>query len=66
MSNYLRLVDEGLAPVLHVHDEYVCEVPIEGAKEHLRRIEELVTLSPRWAEGLPVGVEGKLSPCYFK
>lgn len=66
MDGYLRLIDAGLPPVLHVHDEYVCEVPEDSSKKDLQEIERIVTLSSSWADGLPVGVEGQLRNEYFK
>jgi DNA polymerase len=56
----------GLSPVLHVHDEIVCEVPAGEAKA---RMEELVTIMsepPAWADGFPISVEGFSCPRYSK
>lgn len=54
----------GLCPVLHVHDEIVCDVPRgEEGYHELRRI--MLTL-PEWAEGFPVGASGHWGRRYRK
>lgn len=60
----VRAEAAGLAPVLHVHDEIVCEVP-RGAEglDVLRRI--MLTL-PDWAEGFPIGAAGHSGRRYRK
>lgn len=53
----------GLRPVMHVHDEIVCE-PKLG-----RSIDEMHTIfrtAPPWAKGLPLGSGGFVSPFYKK
>ena len=48
----VRLENANFRPVLHIHDEVICEVP-EGSgntEDFLR----LLTVLPDWAEGLPV------------
>jgi hypothetical protein len=51
----LRLAAAGFKPVLHVHDEAVCEErkDTDRAEEFLR----LMTAAPDWAEGLPIGAK---------
>jgi DNA polymerase len=51
----MRLEAAGYPVVLHVHDEAVCEAPIEfGDLEEFKRI---VTIVPAWAEGLPIAAK---------
>lgn len=50
----VRSYNAGLKPLLHVHDELVCEAPEERFDEML----EILTLPPSWADGLPVKAEG--------
>jgi DNA polymerase bacteriophage-type len=50
----VRCEQEGLKPVLHVHDEIVCEA--EPSK--LRRFMEIMSDPPAWAKGFPVLAEG--------
>lgn len=54
-----RVEAHGFDPVLQIHDELVCEVPVTGDPQ--ARVEELCALlsdKPSWAEGLPVEAEG--------
>lgn len=53
----------GLHPVLHVHDEVVCEV---GADFDIKELTNIFGLSPRWAQGLPLSGEGYLTQYYKK
>ena len=56
----------GLPIVLHVHDEIVVEVPIEGAESALERMLEIMSAPPSWAAGFPIQVEGFCTPRYVK
>jgi DNA polymerase len=58
--------DEGYKPVLHVHDEIVCEVEDSKVDEALERIVEIMSTCPEWAEGFPVACEGFISPRFVK
>jgi len=57
---------EGLPVVLHVHDELVCEVPGDRAGAALRRMGEIMSVSPAWAPDFPVRVEGYTGYHYTK
>ncbi len=56
----------GLCPVLHVHDEIICEVEAAQAEDGLGLLELIMTTPPDWAEGFPIGVEGFIAPRYRK
>ena len=56
----------GLNPVLHVHDELICETPASTAEADLRRLAALMSTPPPWANGFPVKVEGFTTPRYGK
>jgi DNA polymerase len=63
-ASLIRLEKAGYNPVLHVHDEVVCEVPHKwGSVEEMQAIMAEV---PAWAEGLPIAVEGYRSKRYKK
>jgi DNA polymerase bacteriophage-type len=53
----LRAEDGGVyKPILTVHDEILCEV--KHPKGSVEDFEELMTLSPLWADGFPIKAEG--------
>ena len=52
----LRLEDAGYRPLLTVHDEIICEPP-EGHGS-MEEFLQLMTVNPRWAEGLPIAADG--------
>ena len=55
----LRVEAAGLRPVFHVHDELICERPIQGDPEaQLEQIRKLMTINPAWAPDLPLNAEG--------
>lgn len=56
--------EEGLCPVLHVHDELVNEVP-RGA-EGYEVTHQIMTRLPEWAPGFPVGAAGHWGRRYRK
>lgn len=58
--------DEGFRPVLHVHDELVCEVEDEKVDAALERIVEIMSEVPLWAEGFPIACEGFINPRFAK
>ena len=52
----IRCEAAGYRPVLHVHDEIVAEVPKGfGSVEEM---EQLMSIVPPWAEGMPIRAEG--------
>lgn len=56
----------GLRPVMHVHDEIICEVPEDFAKEGLDKLVGLMAVTPTWAAGLPLRADGYVTPYYKK
>ena len=58
--------NQGLNPLLHVHDELICERPTEVAEDDLRRLAVVMSTPPAWAIGFPVKVEGFTTPRYGK
>lgn len=49
-----------MPPVLHVHDEIVCETP------ELEKMCETMSCRPKWAHGFPIAVEGFTNKRYSK
>lgn len=65
-ESILKLESAGLPVIFHAHDEVVLALPIAGAEAALKEAEQIMSKPPEWAEGLPLGVEGFLSPHYTK
>jgi DNA polymerase len=66
MATALVLLESmGLNPVLHVHDEIVCEVP-QGREQLLDTMLRIMSDPPGWADGFPIKVEGWTAPIYTK
>jgi DNA polymerase len=64
MHGCLLLTASGHQVRLIVHDEVVCEVPVEEADIHA--VEALMTTTPSWAPGLPLQAKGIVSERYRK
>lgn len=62
----VKCEDAGLDPVLDVHDEVVCEVPVSAAAEGEAMLDEIMHDLPDWAEGFPVGAAGFVGRRYRK
>lgn len=62
----IELERMGHRPVVHVHDEIVCEVPKKKAEKMLREQVRVMSTAPDWAEGFPVACEGFVSPRFVK
>lgn len=62
----VQLENEGFNPVLHVHDEIVCEVLEFDSIKALHRMVEIMSTVPRWADGFPLACEGFLSKRFVK
>ena len=59
----LRLEDAGIRVVLHAHDEVLCEVEDDVTE---RDIEAMMTVTPKWIDGLPLAAEAKERDAYAK
>jgi DNA polymerase bacteriophage-type len=53
---------EGLDPILHVHDEAVMQAP----PSKFNRFMEIMSSGPAWAKGFPILVEGYSGPIWTK
>jgi DNA polymerase len=65
-ESLMKCEEAGLRPVLHVHDEIVCEVPIGQAESALAQLLTIMSTPPLWARAFPVGVEGYWNERYAK
>lgn len=62
----LKIDRENFDIVMHVHDEAVCEVPENEAPQTLAKMCALMGEAIPWAEGLPLGADGYITPFYKK
>ena len=60
-----RVTDAGYNIVMHVHDEMIVDVPEED-KEAAKKITELMSIAPEWAEGMPLKGETYETEFYKK
>ncbi|EYA08341.1 DNA polymerase A family protein [Bacteroides fragilis str. S6R6] len=58
--------DAGLPILMHIHDEIVCEVPESEAAEKLDVMNDIMSVGPAWAKGLPLKGDGYISKYYKK
>lgn len=54
----VRLEHDGLSPVLHVHDEAVCQNAASASAEALAEMRRIMSDAPEWAEGIPLAFDG--------
>lgn len=59
----VRMVDEGIIPSFHVHDEVIVD---ESQGATLAHIEKLMCIPPEWSAGLPIAAEGATLDRYKK
>ena len=62
----MRLSENGLPAIMHIHDEAVIEVPKDEADEYLDIIEKTFALPIPWAEGLVLTAAGFTNDYYMK
>lgn len=56
----VNLEAAGIPVVLHVHDEVLCEVPLDQAAEACQEVKRIMETLPEWANGLPLKSDAKL------
>lgn len=61
-----RLNDAGFTPLMHIHDEVVCEIPLNRAFTARQDMEEIMGTTIDWAKDLPLKAAGFISPYYMK
>lgn len=57
---------QGFKPILSVHDEMVCEPPIDWSYTNHKNLSRIMCNSSPWAVGLPLAAEGFEGPRYKK
>lgn len=62
----IRLYDNGLPAIMHIHDEAVIEVPKDEAAEYLDIVEKTFALPIPWADGLTLTAAGFMNDYYMK
>lgn len=62
----MRLYDNGLPAIMHIHDEAVIEVPKDVADEYLDIVEKTFALPIPWADGLVLTAAGFTNDYYMK
>lgn len=60
------LEHRGFRPVMHVHDEVICEIPSDQADIRLEELEVIMRTAPEWAPDLILNCDGFSSPYYRK
>lgn len=62
----LKLEEGGYNPVMHVHDEVICEVPESVGDKCLEGLKHIMGKSPAWAPDLVLTADGFISKYYKK
>lgn len=63
---WLRTLRAGYKPAMTIHDELVYLYPEKTAERDKVVVDAVMSEVPSWCAGLPLEVEGKLSPFYTK
>ncbi|KKN69786.1 hypothetical protein LCGC14_0437320 [marine sediment metagenome] len=62
----LKCEDAGIRIVIHTYDELIGCVPKETAERDLQTMSDIMLQGPAWAEGLPLGIDAKISERFCK
>lgn len=65
MAGLRHAEDAGMRPVMHIHDEIVCEVPDYLGLDD-KDLARMMTTDIPWAEGLPLAAAGFTATRYRK
>lgn len=65
-NSLFNLVNFGFRPLMHIHDEVICESPENDQNYSLEKAIELMCKKPKWAEDLPLNAAGFTSRYYMK
>jgi len=64
MGEQMLAIAKRYKPVLTVHDSVVCCVPDDELEEARQYIEECMSTTPSWAEGMPITCESGIGQSY--
>ena len=62
----LRLEEEGIKTIFHVHDEFIIEVDENKADATLEKVLQVMSTPPKWIPEIPLEAEGKIVDRYEK
>lgn len=62
----VKMEDENIPVVLHVHDEIVSEVKESIGEHTLKCMVQIMSEVPQWATGFPIACEGFITPRFVK
>lgn len=65
-NSLFNLVNFGFKPLMHIHDEVICESPENDPNYSLENAIKLMCKKPKWAEDLPLNAAGFTSKYYMK
>lgn len=65
-ESLFNLANNGFKPLMHIHDEVICEVPKNDPHYSLEKAIKLMCIKPNWAEDLPLNAAGFTSEYYMK
>ena len=66
LAEAMTTVENSGRIVFHVHDEIICEAPIEIAEKALAWIRDVFSRNASWNAGLPLCGAGYITPYYLK
>jgi DNA polymerase len=62
----IRLEEDGIELIFHVHDEVVIECNEDEAESILERTIEIMSIPPTWIPDIPLAAEGQILTRYQK
>lgn len=65
-NSMLNIREAGFDIVMHVHDEVIAEIPIDGYLDHYKKMVETMEEVPEWALDFPLKADGYTTPFYLK
>lgn len=64
--HWMLLAEEGYDVLWNVHDELIIEVDEAQAEYHRSTVEQIMSTTPPWMEGCPIGAEAQITTEYCK